>query len=516
MTGFRHQTVQLPARRGRALSRRAFVAGGALGLASVAGGLAGCSSWTPRSEVVDGTVPDEVASNDSAAQEALVLDDGLILIEGGAFSMGSPDDEGWSGGDELLHEVQVSSFYLSPYEVTRDEYAQVMGSAPTPEGLEGVGGEVAVSGVTWLEAVAFCNALSESAGLDPVYTIDGDSVSWDRTANGYRLPTEAEWEYACRAGTTTPFSLEPSPSADTDANYYGTYPYGIEQNYFAQSQLEVQPGVYRQEPIAPGSFAANPWGLYDMHGNVAEWVWDYYGPYTASSEARVDPTGPDQGGMRVNRGGGWNDFAKNLRSAYRASLPPDGSSPSVGLRVARNASAGVGVVAAAGASGGSQPGDVLIAYFSWGGNTRFIAQRIAEQTGADVVELELEEPYSTDYSTVLDEAQRDQAAQARPALATTVEGMGHYGTVLLGYPNWWASIPMPIASFLESYDFAGKRIVPFCSHGGGRLGQSITAIAKLAPQAILGTPLSVHYQGGSSLDADIAYWLTSNGLEGGA
>lgn len=514
MAGFHLRAAEPSEYRARALSRRAFIAGGVLGLASVAGGLAGCSSWTPRSEVADGAASGDAAPSDSAEQEAPAIDDGLILIEGGIFSMGSPDDEGWRGADENLHEVQVSSFYLSPYEVTRDEYAQVMGSAPALEGLEGIGGEVAASGMTWLEAVAFCNALSERAGLDPVYAVDGGSVSWDRAASGYRLPTEAEWEYACRADTTTPFSLEPSPSADTDANYYGTYPYGIEQNYFAQSQLEVQPGVYRQEPIAPGSFAANPWGLYDMHGNVAEWVWDYYGPYTVANEIQVDPTGPDQGGMRVNRGGGWNDFAKNLRSAYRASLPPDGSSPSVGLRVARNASAGAGVVTAAGTSDGTQAGDVLIAFFSWGGNTRFIAQRIAEQTGADIVELELEEPYSTDYSTVLDEAQRDQAAQARPVLTTVIDDMDRYGTVLLGYPNWWASIPMPIASFLESYDFAGKRIIPFCSHGGGRLGQSVTAIAKLAPQAVLGTPLSVHYRGGGTLDADIADWLAGNGLGG--
>ena len=497
----------------RALSRRAFVAGGVLGLASVVGGLAGCSSWTPRSEAAGGIASEDASSNDPAAQEAPMVDDGLILVEGGIFSMGSPDDEGWRGADESLHEVQVSSFYLSPYEVTGDEYAQVMGSAPVLEGLEGIGGEAAVSGMTWLEAVAFCNALSERTGLEPAYAIDGDSVSWDRAANGYRLPTEAEWEYACRAGTTTPFSLEPSPSADTDANYYGTYPYGIEQNYFSQSQLEIQPGVYRQEPIAPGSFAASPWGLYDMHGNVAEWVWDYYGPYTVSDEIQVDPTGPEQGGMRVNRGGGWNDFAKNLRSAYRASLPPDGSSPSVGLRLARNATAGTGVVGTAAASVGAVAGDTLIVFFSWGGNTRYIAQRIAEQTGADLVDLELEQPYSSDYSTVLDEAQRDQAAQARPALTTRIDDIDRYGTVLLGYPNWWASIPMPIATFLESYDLSGKRIVPFCSHGGGRLGQSVSAISKLAPQAVMGTPLSVHYRGGATLDDDIAAWLAGNSVE---
>lgn len=504
------------ARTGRTVSRRAFVAGGAIGLASIAGALAGCSSWTPRSETASSeSVGAVTAAPVPTEQEAVpAFDDGFVLVEGGSFSMGSPEDEGWRGADETQHEAQVSSFYLSPYEVTRDQYAQAMGAAPELEGLEGLGGEIAASGMTWLEAVAFCNAESQRAGLTPAYAIDGNTVSWDRSADGYRLPTEAEWEYACRAGTTTPFSLEPSPSADDDANYYGTYPYGIEENYFSQAQLEVQPGVYRQQPIAPGSFAPNPWGLYDMHGNVAEWVWDLYGPYDVSGGVQTDPAGPDQGALRVNRGGGWNDFAKNLRSAYRASLPPDGSSPSVGLRLARNASTGTGVVATGAAAGGSREGGTLIAFFSWGGNTRYIAQRIAEQTGADVLELELAEPYSSDYSTVLDEAQRDQAAQARPALASTVDDMDGYGTVLLGYPNWWASIPMPIATFLESYDFSGKLVVPFCSHGGGRLGQSVTAISKLAPQATIGSPLSVHYRGGDTLDADIAAWVETNGLGG--
>lgn len=485
------------------LDRRMFVAGGVLALAA-AFGVAGCS-WTPRSQAGAG----------ESATPAPGVADGFVHVAGGTFTMGSPEDEGWRGADEIQHEVQVSDFYLSPYELTRAEYEQAMGSVPSEGDLSGLSGDVAASGMTWLQAVQLCNALSERAGLTCAYSVDGSTVSWDRAADGYRLPTEAEWEYACRAGTTTPFNMEPSPSADTDANYYGTYPYGIEQNYFSQEELAVQPGTYRQEPVAPGSFAPNAWGLYDMHGNVAEWVWDYYGPYERGEDPLVDPTGPEQGGARVNRGGGWNDFAKNLRSAYRASLPPDESSPSVGIRLARNAVAGTGVVAAGGADAASHGGRVLIAFFSWSGNTRYIAQQIAARVDADVVELELVEPYSADYSTVLDEAQRDQAAQARPELATRVDGMEAYGTVLLGYPNWWASIPMPIASFLEGYDFSGKLIVPFCSHGGGRLGQSVSAIAKLAPRASMGTPLSVHYQGGSILDSDIGAWVAENGLGGG-
>lgn len=120
--------------------------------------------------------------------------------------------------------------------------------------------------------------------------------------------------------------------------------------------------------------------------------------------------------------------------------------------------------------------------------------------------------YSTDYNTVLDEAQRDQNAQTRPELATHVENMEEYDTIFLGYPNWWASIPMPIASFLEEYDFSGKTIIPFCSHGGGRFGQSLTAIAKLAPDSTMGEALSIHYSGGSSLPDDITEWLKNNGI----
>lgn len=90
--------------------------------------------------------------------------------------------------------------------------------------------------------------------------------------------------------------------------------------------------------------------------------------------------------------------------------------------------------------------------------------------------------------------------------------MSQYDTILLGYPNWWASIPMPVASFLEEYDFFGKTIVPFCSHGGGRFGQSLTAIAKLVPDAVMGEALSIHYSGGSSMPSDVAAWLNENNI----
>jgi flavodoxin len=155
---------------------------------------------------------------------------------------------------------------------------------------------------------------------------------------------------------------------------------------------------------------------------------------------------------------------------------------------------------------------ILVAYFSWGGNTRGIARQIQQRTGGDPFEIELVTPYSTNYNTCLDEALRDQRANARPALKTHVSNIAQYDVIMLGYPNWWASIPAPIASFLEEYDLSGKTIIPFCSHGGGRFGQSLTAIAKLEPRAKIGDALSIHYSGGSSLANDITAWLHKNGI----
>jgi len=124
-------------------------------------------------------------------------------------------------------------------------------------------------------------------------------VTWDHSAAGYRLPTEAEWEYACRAGTETPFNLEKSLDA-SEANFYGHYPYEIEENYFNDSVLEARPGQYRGKTVPVGSFSPNTWGLYDCHGNVNEWCWDYYGPYNPTQNA--DPTGAPDGTRHVYRG----------------------------------------------------------------------------------------------------------------------------------------------------------------------------------------------------------------------
>jgi formylglycine-generating enzyme required for sulfatase activity/flavodoxin len=440
-------------------------------------------------------------------ESGVVVQDGFLLIEGGSFLMGSPETENWRINDETQHTVTVSDFYIDPYETTQADYERLMGENPSTFD----GDVLPVEGVSWLDALRYANEKSREAGLQPVYAFMEDTVLWDRSADGYRLPTEAEWEYACRAGTSTPFNLEKSLDA-SEANFYGHYPYEIEENYFNDSVLEARPGQYRQTTVAVGSFSPNAWGLYDCHGNVNEWCWDYYGTY--DPEDATDPTGPESGTRHVYRGGGWNDFGKNMRSAYRAAAQADFAGFNIGIRLVRNAAMHTGILTAQEKlPEAMRGGKVLIAYFSWGGNTRGIAREIQRQTGADLFEITLVTPYSSDYNTVLMEAQRDQHHQARPELADNIENIDEYGVILLGYPNWWASIPMPIASFLEEYDFTGKQIIPFCSHGGGRFGQSLTAIAKLEPDAIIGNGLSVHYSGGSRLPDDVTAWLDANGIE---
>lgn len=436
------------------------------------------------------------------------LTNDLILINGGTYLMGSPETEMQRETDEVQHEVKVSDFYIGRYEVTQKEYEEVMGD--NPSNFEGE--NLPVENITWYEAIEYCNKLSEKEGLTPVYTIDGENVSWDRSANGYRLPTEAEWEYAARAGITTPFNTENSIS-DEEANYYGHYPYGIEENYFTQENLETEPGQYRQTTVEVDSFSPNKWGLYNIHGNVAEWCFDHYGAYDL--ENTDNPSGPTTGTLRVNRGGGWNDYAKHLRCAYRASTTPDQKMSNIGFRVVRNGdnNSDTSVISDTNRNLQTQTGgNILIAYFSWSGNTENAAQIIQEQTGADIIELNPAEPYSSNYSEVLDQAQKDMNADARPELANHVENMEQYDTILLGYPNWWATIPMPVATFLEEYDFSGKTIIPFCSHGGGGFGQSITDISKLAPNSRIGEGLSIHYSGGTSLENGITTWLNSNGV----
>jgi len=246
----------------------------------------------------------------------------FVKIESGTFNMGSPANEPQRGDYEgPQHQVTVSAFYMGKDLVTQAEYEQIMGSNPS----KFKGWNMPVERITWFDAVEYCNKLSQKEELEPAYTISGTgnnrTVIWNQNANGYRLPTEAEWEYACRAGTTTPFSTGNNISTD-QANYDGNYPYS---NYAR--------GLWREKTTNVGSFPANAWGLFDMHGNVFEWCWDWYGNY--ESGPQTDPTGAEYGSYRVLRGGSWYDNGRYIRSANRNSSSPLLRSHSVGFRIVR-------------------------------------------------------------------------------------------------------------------------------------------------------------------------------------
>jgi formylglycine-generating enzyme required for sulfatase activity len=258
----------------------------------------------------------------------------MVRINGGTFAMGSPPSEPQRETNETQHQVTVNSFYMGKYQVTQKEYQEVMGT--NPSGFKG--DNLPVENVSWYDAVEYCNALSRKEGLTPAYTIDksrSDSnnksesdtlrwaVTWNRNANGYRLPTEAEWEYACRAGTTTPFNTGNNITTG-NANYDGNYPYNNNAK-----------GTYREKTTAVGSCAPNQWGLYDMHGNVFEWCWDWYGSY--ASGAQTDPMGASSGSNLVLRGGSGYDNGQYLRSANRSSLTPSYRGSDLGFRLVRPA-----------------------------------------------------------------------------------------------------------------------------------------------------------------------------------
>ena len=216
----------------------------------------------------------------------------FILIPAGTFMMGSPPDEPLRKPDEKQHEVTISKpFYMQTTEVTQELWKLIMGHNPAV--FKTCGTDCPVSMVSWNEAQEFLKRINKREKTDK-----------------YRLPTEAEWEYACRAGTTTVYNTGNCITTD-QANYHGKHP------------LPGCPeGLNRETPLAVGSFPPNAFGLYDMHGNLWEWCQDWYGDYPSGHV--TDPTGPPSGDGRVVRGGSWNHFAANMRSAYRGAEVPDG------------------------------------------------------------------------------------------------------------------------------------------------------------------------------------------------
>ena len=251
----------------------------------------------------------------------------FALIPPGEFQMGSPNSERWRGGNEQQHCVRITKpFYLGVYEITQSEFEHMMGR--NPSGFSNGGGQAeAVKGldtsrypvetVTWYDAVEFCNTLSEKEARRPYYRIAGiarHAKGWIKDAQvsiegggGYHLPTEAQWEYACRAGTTTPFNFGAANNGAL-SNCNGQAPYGTE---------EQGPALGRTVPV--GSYRPNAFGLYDMHGNVWEWCWDVYDEAYYKNSPESDPAGPSGGSRRVNRGGNWRREAAFSRSAVRPS-----------------------------------------------------------------------------------------------------------------------------------------------------------------------------------------------------
>jgi len=261
----------------------------------------------------------------------------MVSIPAGTFTMGSPTTEANRESNETQHSVTLSGFKMGKYEVTQEQYQAVMGTNPSyfdgSTGKEPAAGETQgkrpVERVSWYDALVFCNKLSIKEGLTPAYSISGktnpadwgtvptSSATWNAVvivagSTGYRLPTEAQWEYACRAGITTAYN-----TGDTISDSTGWY-YSNSGN----KTHEV------------GKKPANAFGLHDMHGNVWEWCWDWYGDY--SSSAQTDPLGASSGTNRVLRGGSWYNSAGFLRSAYRYFISlPGGRDSNLGFRLVR-------------------------------------------------------------------------------------------------------------------------------------------------------------------------------------
>jgi formylglycine-generating enzyme required for sulfatase activity len=275
------------------------------------------------SQTTTTTTTTSAASSQTTTQQSA---GNMVLINGGTFTMGSPASEKGRKNDEVQHQVTVSGFYMSKYEVTQKEWYEVMRTTPH----KGEGDNYPVYNVNWYDAVLYCNERSRKENLTPAYTInnrrvtnsgqDTYSVTWNRNANGYRLPTEAEWEYACRAGTTTAYNTGENINKDTTGWYSGN-------------------SGWKTYPV--GSKPANAWGLYDMHGNVWEWCWNWYDKYPNGSQ--TDPVGPasEPSSMfglsgRVFRGGCWENNEADIRSAKRNGIYEVNRLTTIGFRVVRS------------------------------------------------------------------------------------------------------------------------------------------------------------------------------------
>ena len=241
-------------------------------------------------------------------------DANLVFIQPGTFTMGSPTNEALRNSDETQHSVTISrGFWMEKYLVTQGDYLSVVGTNPSYFTCRRGCLTRPVEQVSWFDATNYCalrTAQERAAGLIPTNYV-------------YRLPTESEWEYADRAGTTTAFYL----GCDLYAGQANFYPI---VNYDCSAGTSPGGGTFVDMTTPVGSYAANPWGLYDMIGNVLEWCQDWYGPYPSGPV--TDPGGPVTGSIRVSRGSGYNYDASICRSAYRSPGLPASTESNVGFR----------------------------------------------------------------------------------------------------------------------------------------------------------------------------------------
>jgi len=234
-----------------------------------------------------------------------------VWVEGGSFRMGS--DSGDDSDEKPVHTVTVSGFWIMSTEVTQTEYATLMGINPSSF----KGDSLPVEKVSWFDAIAYANKLSQRDGLTLAYTINGTNVTWNKSASGWRLPTEAEWEYAALGGPN-------AQGLATSAVYAGSSDLGSVAWYKENSGSNTHQVATK---------AHNALGLYDMSGNVFEWINDWYGSYGSGSQ--TDPSGVDSGTTRVIRGGSWNLVASASRSANRLYYYPGYQFDFLGFRLVR-------------------------------------------------------------------------------------------------------------------------------------------------------------------------------------